>query len=593
MTSLDRLRSLPADSRCLLRRALGWSALAAVLDGLCGLALVPLVLAWAHAAPSLGGTLALLLGLTLLQAAVLYGALRAGYRAGGGLAADAVRGLVRHLPRLAPPRVRAVAAPEGLLRGPVLQSMGLPAHLLGPLVAALVTPLTVLAGLAWIDPWIAAGLLLMALPMALALRAGARHTRASEAARNAAEHRVAEQVRAFAEHQALLRAAGQASGAHDRLDQALHDLHRQTRHLLRRSLPAGLALSASVQGAFALVLLAGLWAVQHQTLDGPRLVAVLILLARFLEPLSQLTHLDQALRSAWRALDTWLAVLQLPPLTSPAQGEQPVDAGLTATRLGYAGEGADDLLAEVDLRVPAGSLVAIVGPSGAGKSTLLALLGRSFDPDRGVVSLGGVDLRQLSETTLAASRNLVFQDNHLFHGSVAWNLRMARPEAGEEVLRAAAEQAGLAPDLAGWPEGWDTEVGPGGQRLSGGQRQRVCLARAFLSPAPLLLLDEPTASLDAVAEARVLDSLAALRGRRTVIVVTHRPALARLADQVVVLEGGRVRAVGADSLLRQRDAWYSAFVAADAEAAPMFPHRSAIDRERSGIESEADPLRSQ
>ncbi|MBH9400130.1 ABC transporter ATP-binding protein, partial [Pseudomonas aeruginosa] len=221
-----------------------------------------------------------------------------------------------------------------------------------------------------------------------------------------------------------------------------------------------------------------------------------------------------------------------------------------------------------------GALTGLGGPAGAGKSSLLALLGRLHDADGGRVLLGGVDVRRLSETTLAASRNLVFQDNGLFRGSVAWNLRMARPDADLQALREVARAVGLLEEIEAWPQGWDSDVGPGGALLSGGQRQRLCLARGLLSTAPLLLLDEPTASLDAASEAQVLRSLLGLRGRRTLLVVTHRPALARLADQVLVLEEGRLRARGEHAGLSAGDAWYAAFAGAAAGESST----SAVDR---------------
>jgi ATP-binding cassette subfamily B protein len=201
----------------------------------------------------------------------------------------------------------------------------------------------------------------------------------------------------------------------------------------------------------------------------------------------------------------------------------------------------------------------IVGPTGAGKSSLLALLGRLHDPDQGAVVLGGVDARKLDERTLASHRNFVFQESGLFRGTVAWNLRMAKIDADREGLRRAAEAAGLLADIEALPQGWETEVGPAGAFLSGGQRRRLCLARAFLSPAPLVLLDEPTAGLDALSESRVIQSLTALRGARTVVSVTHTPALAERADQVLVLERGRLRLRGCHEALCRQDVWYARF----------------------------------
>lgn len=244
-------------------------------------------------------------------------------------------------------------------------------------------------------------------------------------------------MQAFAERQPLLRAAQRESVARQGLEEALRSLHRSTLELLRRSLPSGLGFALAVQAAFAFALLGGAWAVERQWLDGARLVAVLVLLVRFIEPLAQLTHLDQALRGAWQALDTLLRVFALAPLRSPEPGERPHDASLAAEAVELRLEDGRALLEDISLRLEPGSLNVLVGPSGAGKSSLLALLGRLYDVDAGRVLLGGVDIRRLSETTLAANRNLVFQDNGLFRGSVAWNLRMARADADLEALREA------------------------------------------------------------------------------------------------------------------------------------------------------------
>ncbi|MDR5645975.1 ABC transporter ATP-binding protein, partial [Burkholderia cenocepacia] len=238
------------------------------------------------------------------------------------------------------------------------------------------------------------------------------------------------------------------------------------------------------------------------------------------------------------------------------------DASVDALRVGYRSAGGATLLDGIDLHCPAGGFVAIVGPTGAGKSTLLGLLARLDDPCAGRVLLGRADVRHLSEATLAATRNLVFQDNGLFRGSLAWNVRMGRPDATDAELRAALDAVGLLRDAERLPDGLDTDVGPGGQVLSGGQRQRACLARALLARAPVLMFDEPTASLDELSARRVRDSLVALRGQRTRIVVTHQPALAAAADTIVVLDAGRVRATGTHAQLIETDAWYATFARA-------------------------------
>ncbi|KFG97118.1 glycosyl transferase family 2 [Burkholderia paludis] len=587
MQSLKRLQCLPRDTRGALWRGVGWAVAAALLDGACGLLLVPLIRAWfagAHAA-ALHWTIALG-ALTLCHALVLYVAQLGGYRAGGALAVGLVERLVQHLPRIASWQAVRDRHPAGLLRGPVMQAMSIPAHLLGPLIGAVVTPLAVVAGLAWIDWRIALCLAAAAVLLFALLERGGARTLASEQARAAGDREMAVQLQTFAAHQGLLRFAGQEGDARAALQRAFDEQHRRTRTLMRRSLPIELGFAGAVQGVFVAMLVGGAWAVAAGRLDAATAVAVLVLLVRFIEPLAQLTQLDQALRGGWRALDTVLAVLHAPRFDSPERGTPVHDASVDAVRVGYRSGAGATLLDGVDLQCPAGGFVAIVGPTGAGKSTLLGLLARLDDPCAGRVLLGRSDVRHLSEATLAATRNLVFQDNGLFRGSLAWNVRMGRPDATDAELRDALDAVGLLRDVERMPDGLESDVGPGGQLLSGGQRQRACLARALLARAPVLMFDEPTASLDELSARRVRDSLVALRGQRTRIVVTHQPALAAAADTIVVLDAGRVRATGTHAQLVETDAWYATFARAGRPPEGPAPAPAGADADVRAAESE-------
>ncbi len=233
-------------------------------------------------------------------------------------------------------------------------------------------------------------------------------------------------------------------------------------------------------------------------------------------------------------------ILDEPPLPEPASAAQPVgdDLGVGDVTFGYvAGE---TVLHHVSAAFPAATVTALVGPSGAGKSTLLRLLARFWDPNAGTVTLGDTDLREAGTRAVHDRIGFVFQDVSLFDGTLRENVLIARPNATDTEVVAAARRAGLDQVLADLPDGWDTRVGERGASLSGGQRQRVSIARAFLKDAPILLLDEPTASLDAENERHITDSVHALSAGRTVVTVTHRLDTAREADQIVVLDGGRV-----------------------------------------------------
>jgi ATP-binding cassette subfamily C protein CydD len=218
-------------------------------------------------------------------------------------------------------------------------------------------------------------------------------------------------------------------------------------------------------------------------------------------------------------------------------------------------------ISDVTFTVPAGCTVALVGPTGAGKSTLASLLLRFLEPDAGHISAGAVSL---ADTDPAAWRRHVAwvpQQPHLFHGSVADNLRLARADATAAEIEAAARAAQAHAFITALPQGYDSPLGEGGARLSGGERQRLAIARAFLKDAPVLVLDEATANLDAASEALILSALTDLRRGRTVLVIAHRLRLAQSADQVIVLDGGCVVARGDPATLLAAGGLYARLVA--------------------------------
>ena len=231
--------------------------------------------------------------------------------------------------------------------------------------------------------------------------------------------------------------------------------------------------------------------------------------------------------------------------------------GLEVRDLTYRYPGAsEDTLSRVSLRAPAGELTAVVGPIGSGKSTLLRLLGRLYEPPRGAVYVEGLDARDLTQSDLRAHVVQVPQEAFLFSATVAHNLALGKPEAGEAELWAALEAAELAQEVRELPQGLQTELGERAHTLSGGQRQRLCLARALLLNPAVLVLDDPLSAVDTGTETRILANLARLRAGRTTLVVSHRLGSVAFARRIYVLDQGRLVEQGDHRSLMARQGLY-------------------------------------
>jgi ATP-binding cassette subfamily B protein len=210
------------------------------------------------------------------------------------------------------------------------------------------------------------------------------------------------------------------------------------------------------------------------------------------------------------------------------------------------------VLHDVDLQVDAGATLALIGPTGAGKSTVAKLIARFYDPRAGRITLDGVDLRQIRMADLRQAMGYVPQEGFLFSGTVLDNIRFGRPAATRSEVEAAARAVGADQIIAGLPDGYDTQVGERGALLAAGERQLVAFARAWIADPALLILDEATSNLDAASEARITDALQRLRSGRTTIIIAHRLTTIAQADQVAVVEDGRIVESGTPAELRAR-----------------------------------------
>jgi len=283
-------------------------------------------------------------------------------------------------------------------------------------------------------------------------------------------------------------------------------------------------------------------------------------------------------RAAWARI---AGLLAQPPVVGGAAGfPERADVRFRDVTFAYPGTtaGRGDVLRGVDVTAPAGAVTAIVGPSGSGKTTLTRLAARFWDVDRGAVEIGGVDVREVALDALMRGITCVFQDVSLLDDTVAVNLRLGRPEASEAELIAAAKAAGAHDFISAMPYGYDTVIGDRGLRLSRGERQRLQIARAFLKEAPIVILDEPTASMDPATEAEITAALAPLLSGKTVLLVAHRLSTVVDADRIVVLDhSGRVEAQGGHAELLGTSPTYAAMWRAyrGSDVAPTVPATSA------------------
>ncbi|MER7407953.1 ABC transporter ATP-binding protein [Streptomyces sp. NPDC000070] len=508
------------------------------------------------------------LGVVVARAGLGYGQRRTATRAGAQVRVRLRDELLAHLGRLGPAHLTIARA--GAVRTTLVDGVeGVDAYVsryLPQLLVTLLVPPLLLAALAAVEPAALLGLvpaLLLALsgPRAwdrLLARRGKEHW-------DTYEQLGADYLEAL-QGMPALRAAGAVGRTRERLEERSAALHRATVAKLRVSLVDTGLTDLAIQGGTAAAALLACWSAVTGSTTATGTYLVLLLASECFRPVRDLSREWHAGYLGVSAADGLAALRTAQPAvpdTGTAPAHWPGPPQLSFENVEFAYDGADaPALRDVTFTAEAGRVTAIVGPSGAGKSTLLALLLRHRDPQRGRITVDGKDVTEYTLDSLRQGIAVVSQETYLFHATIADNLRLARPDAPDDDLIRAARTAGIHDEIAALPDGYATVLGERGATLSGGQRQRLALARALLADAPVLVLDEATSAVDERREADIVRELLTAAGGRTVLVVAHRLAAVRHADRIVVLDGGRVDAVGAHAALVEAGGVYAELVKA-------------------------------
>lgn len=537
-----------------VRGAIAWMTLGAILDGISGLLLASVILNWSAG----DNTSLILLTISSLAAlSVTFMATQKGYLAGGTVMRYLTAALIRHLPL----SLKPVKAASHLISGPASQIMSVPAHLLHPIISGIVTPLTVVIGLLIYQFVFGGILLLIGVALLFILRFCAKQIARAEQKVYVSQQEVISALDNFATHQPLIRRAGVSQNQQKNLELALNSQYHTQKQLQRQSLPFHLLFSLSIQiifiGLFCAGVLSmmGIFSVNNTTLNLNVWLAGMLLLARFIEPLWLLSHLDQALRQSKKAIAQIEQALKTDELFFPKESRYPESNQVSCHALSHYSHDKKRILNNITLTFKENELTAIVGPSGAGKSTLLSLLARLQDPTQGTVSYGNIEVTQLSQQILCAKRGVLFQDSRLFSGSLRQNLSLHINNIDDRQIAIMLSRLNIDAN----DELLDRDVGTGGMALSGGQRQRLCIARLLLSHPDIIFMDEPTASLDYINTASVINLLSEAH-QQTRIIVTHQPMLAQQANHIIYMENGKVIDQGSHYELIDRSPWYQQFI---------------------------------
>ncbi|MEM7798730.1 MAG: ABC transporter ATP-binding protein [Chloroflexota bacterium] len=418
--------------------------------------------------------------------------------------------------------------------------------LFGMVLQTIIAPITTVLITLFID-WRLALALAIIFPLGVPLYQRIRDVAAREhRVTTGANAAVASNLIEYAQGLDVLRATRQVGPQSTRLHNSMVDLREKQMAATNWGIVPNILMSSIVQVGMLIVTMLGVYLALGGSLDVAVLFALIAIAVRYAEPLSifaSLATMFDFMEAGLERINELQAIESL-PVRQPAQQLTRFDIAFKGVDFSYApeedGEPGEEVLHDLSFHLPARSLTALVGESGGGKTTVTKLITRYADPQKGLIEIGGVDIRTVTQPDLMRHISVVFQDVYLFDDSIRNNIRMAKPEATDAEVEAAAEAASCHEFIMRLPDGYDTTVGEIGGALSGGERQRISIARAILKDAPIVLLDEPTSALDTESEVAVQRAIDRLVEERTVIVIAHRLSTVVAADMILVLEDGRI-----------------------------------------------------
>jgi ATP-binding cassette, subfamily C, bacterial CydD len=547
--------------------ALGLLAAAATIVQLLALSrVVDLVFLDGRDLAGASGPLLLLLGASLLRSGLLWGREVAAQRGAVRVKSELRERLFAHVLRLGPSYTvgertgeLTTTATEGVEKLDAYFGRYLPQVFLSVLV-----PLMIAGYIFPRDPSSAVLLLVTApvIPVLMVLVGGYAEEHARRQWRSLA--RMGASFLDALQGLTTLKVFGRSVDEGEKVAAASEEFRRRTLKVLRYAFLSGFVLEFMTAAAIALVAVTLGVRVISGNMPFEEAFLVLLLAPEFYKPLRELGAHRHAGMEGSAAAERIFEILSIPVRVrqgSDSRGHLSDGMSIEFLGAGYTYPESDlAAISDLTLALSAGTRTALVGRSGSGKSTLVNLLMRFVDPGSGMILANGVKITDLPAKTWRENIALVPQRPHLFHGSVLENIRLARPEASQEEVERAAELAGAAEFIERLPDCYRTAIGERGARLSGGEAQRIAIARAFLKDAPVLVMDEPTSSLDPESERLVSEAVERLSRGRTVLVVAHRLGTAYRADRIAVLDDGRLAETGTHRELIQRDSLYASLV---------------------------------